>query len=610
LNEDFGLIRYIQNGDEVTVYNVNLNDPELISNKESVIRPSESQRAIDNVGAVVGRISTKKANVYDNLVGEVKIDIPEGSKIGGVVGYTQLGWKPTAGQNNYYVLDGKGGKWVTTAETVVPDEIDLDETTSPWRLSKASLDMHGNRVHGVANKPCGLINGYDYVGGITGKIEKPTTAEVIENNVELQGNVKIVININAQHAWAGGITGYIITTDKTQMNQNFVYCAKNIEASNGWKAGDIEGQYVGGLAGETVNKTKGELELFENKVRAKNIRARKSWAGGLVGRLTWPNASVTIDDSEDIYNDDATVIPEEYMVIVEESILADNTYAGGLIGQSVMDYFDKSLENAEYVMAAQVKANLIQATNGYAGGLIGQVALGNTEIGDQAYDTSNRHRGVIVEVNKMAGRRAVGGMIGHNAQAGGTKVYIYDGDGASYWVYPGLPEIPYQDTYKTYSFVEVQDWARTGAELNKKDWKESQYYGTISNVIGHMADVFYIENDLSTATATNPSRFLVIDHLDSAKKIEVGYQNHWDNDHTEIDVQKYWGDKNGYVGWRSNNDYFIGGYDNSKNSVHGEEQMGYKLPSCNLFFTVGPDGDYDTSSSKLPTTGTLAEMLQ
>ncbi len=561
LGDDFGLIRYIQNNDEVTVFNVNLNDVELITDLK-----------INNVGSVVGRISTKKANVYTNKVGEVKIRIPNGENIAGLVGYTQIGWIPAKDDEHAYA--DLSGNWLNSS------------------VAKGPLYMDSNQVWGHQKQPVGFIRGYEYVGGLSGKVATPTTAEITNNKVNLTSE-DYLINIESFFGHAGGLIGYLNTIDATAINQNIVECAQNIEANGGNFVGTYEGSYVGGLVGRAVNATNGNLELIANLVSAQNIRAGKSWVGGLVGYLQWLGGTVTVEDSPAFYNADATVMPDYYMVDVANSIIAKNTCAGGLFGEVLLT---QTGYNTEYIKAAQVKADLIQATRSHAGGLVGQVTKGDSYVGFENWKEADRDRGVIIQVGKMAGGRAVGGMFGDNKGTGRSSIEIYDGKSS-------IKYAPtYDRNYKTYSFIEVKDWERTA------DPEQKEYYGTFSNVLGYMEDVLVINNDLSTeAEYGTPSYFFVIDHLDATKKKMIGYQLHKDQAHNEafFETQKYWGDKNGYMGWRQNQPYYIGETRDDNHTVVDEQLSSYGLPTACLYFQV----ENYAQDSKLPKTGTLTQML-
>jgi hypothetical protein len=578
ITQDVGLIRYIQNGDEVTVFNVNLNDPLLImdpsdpSGRYCGINLTEGKTIdpfrIDNVGAIVGRISTKAANLYDNIVGEVKINmmiptkdpVDGGRNIGGMFGYIEIGWTPAESDRHAYA--DIEGEWFNN------------------KVSRGPLDMHGNQVWGDPNDPSGFVEGYEFVGGVAGKIETPTTADIIDNRVRMKmDNSREPINVWGFFGHVGGLGGYLHTTDATQINQNIVDCAQKIEADGGMYHGTYEGSYVGGLFGRTINTTAGTLDLLENLVKAQAIVAGKSFVGGLIGDLKWMKDIVTVDDSFSFYNANATVKSDKYMVDVADSIKCKYTCAGGLFG--IVTLTDTDI-NTEFIKAAQVKTGLIKATGSWAGGLVGQIYSGDTKVGLEEWKTATRDRGVIVEVGKMASGRGVGGMFGTNTYNGQTQIRIFDGKGAWYG--------SQSRNYKTYSFIEVKDFERSSTP------EQPQYYGTFSNVLGHMDDMLYINNDKTTeAELGTPSMFFVIDHLDSQMKKKVGYRNHSDQNHAADLAQKLWGDNNGYVGWRSNQNYYIGGFD-SKHSVDFEQLESFNLPTANVFLQ---DEAYYSKDSKL-----------
>ena len=596
IKKDFGLVRFVENSDEVTFQYINLNDIQLV--------PVEVE--IPNVGGIVGRISTQKATLLHNRVGETKIAVAE-DNIGGLAGLVELGWEAATEDISYQ------GKYVDGDATV---EVVVEEV--------GNLEVIDNVVSGTKNES-GFINGANYVGGLIGQATKAATASILENYVSLDNknakkyvvisydgdaaetyDVTIEGSINASGDYAAGIVGYIDATDNIGANDNHVTLGQNVYAGGDFAAGiageaisdqtlqangnevtvkgniQAVGDYAAGMVGHSY--TKGDTEYIDNKVnvennircdefaggligfygietydptgqigqtdllanfvRAKNIAASSRGAGGLVGYMFKEDGDVLIDDDQDNYNDDSSLKEDKEMVIVTEAI-SGNVNVGGLVGDCHINP-----ANTLNVKAAQVKANTIKATAGSVGGFVGLLYTGELLLGvdDTEEGEFTKDYGKIVNVENMQGRLAVGGVVGISYNVDKSPVNIYTNRGAL----KGLSH-----HYKNYLNVAVKNWKKIGSNLAESEVKR---WGTFGNIIGEMGDNFFVNNDKSITE--DYDLLTVEEHLTSDVKDAVGYKKHNDNGHNVSDLndptlQYYWGDENGYVGYERNGTYKI-----------------------------------------------------
>ena len=167
-------------------------------------------------------------------------------------------------------------------------------------------------------------------------------------------------------------------------------------------------------------------------------------------------------------------------------------------------------------------------------------------------------------VGTLAGKYAVGGIIGNNARSMKSPLNVILGESNN------------ADPDTEINYVTAASIAITAYENTKKEAdfavEEVQYFGTMSNILGYMQD------DL---TITGEQYLDVVDNLQSEMKEKVLYKKHRDQDHNDIDINKqpYWGDTNGYVGWRATGTYMIDG----KQSLGEQLQSANKAPSHNMF---------------------------
>jgi hypothetical protein len=246
-------------------------------------------------------------------------------------------------------------------------------------------------------------------------------------------------------------------------------------------------------------------------------------------------------------------------------------YIGGMFGDS------ECLTSAQnfFVHDADVTVGLIQGDRANVGGIHGRVCTGIFYVGyNDPTGAYNRDYFVRVNVGKMAGGYAVGGLVGENqATSHNSPLYIKDG--------PSTTNKNYTTKYYTQVIVNIQDWANTKtAEWFGEDDSPRNYGGTFGNILGLMHGDLFIDELWDVAPQpgqeTKATRFtdngktkqtylIVYENLTSAKKAEVLFWIHNDQLHNvglENGVpvlwqQYYWGDGNGYLGWNATQQYYI-----------------------------------------------------
>jgi hypothetical protein len=206
---------------------------------------------------------------------------------------------------------------------------------------------------------------------------------------------------------------------------------------------------------------------------------------------------------------------------------------------------------------------------------------------------------VKVEVDKMSGALAVGGIMGQNSSTSNqSPLFIRDGKSTTW-------NNSKREFYWTQVIVNVKDWENPQTidyYGNNNDMK-LHYLGTFGNILGMMHSDLNIDEQWNVAAQpsmvqygggdhfNNAQTYLIVyDNLTSQKKADLLFREHPDQSHNlgELDGrQYYWGDGNGYLGWNATQQYYIDGV-----LQHGEQldiiggQYGY-----NLFLKDEPDDD-------------------
>ena len=422
-------------------------------------------------------------------------------------------------------------RFIVNTSTVLVEDIDLNdvELSTPLKALQEQGKIDVN-----------------FMGSITGAVaSKKTTFQ--NNHV---GEVKIATFGD----FVGGMVGAFInfgtaTTDSLIIfNNDIEGHAQNVDG------GIVGGNQVGGLAGY-IYASGGLAQLNNNTVRLDYaILAAEDNAGGLVGALAHKDYNVEATDNKVLMG-----LPNNIA-----AIYAGNQYAGGLFGRVGLNDYTKYLQ----IKSADVYVSgTIRAENGYVGGEVGQMYSGNTYVGVRSLaglDLVKRDYITNIDVNTLAGKYAVGGLVGNNTQSQKCPMFVITGFAPSE-KYECTINITI-DTFKNTKTVD--DFAQD----------ENEYFGTMSNVLGLMhADLTIVEDNLN-----------VVDHLQSEMKEDVLYKYHWDNTHTVADIQnqKYWGDGNGYVGWRAVGDYKLNGQ-----KLPGEVIDPYDIKCFNVFKTPARYGE-------------------
>ena len=594
ITENLGLIRSIINEDEATVRWINLND---------VMYCNHNAR-IDNVGAVTGYIESPVVKLEYNYVGEIKEDANTenlGGLVGKIVAETSLdmnhnevaGHSNTSGdiqsKQNYvgghvgYIYTGTalyndnrtdveniygeknfvGGQvgyfespGDVTADgniTVITENIIAEgsyaaghigqllvgaETRAEGQEDPASLEANGNTTWVKQS----IVAGGNYAGGHMGELL--AQGDVVQNN----NNIKVDDKINTGGKYVAGLNGH--------SEGQATYTANNNVVTVGYIQADgvsANASYAGGLYGHLWANN--QIELLNDKVTAKAITGISGFVGGFAGRIWEQVDDVLVNDAE---------------VTVSEKIQGTR-YISGMFGDSECYTQNQNF----YVHDADVTVELIYGSHANVGGIHGRVCTGIFYIGyNDPTGAYERDYLVRVNVGKMAGGYAVGGLVGENQSTSHrSPLYVKDGPSTTF---NGINR-----KFYTQVIVNVGDWAITKTASFFDSDSQRNYLGTFGNILGLMhGDLFVDEHwDLAPQAGqlTKATRFtdagktmqtylIVYDNLTSAKKIELLFPMHndqfhnvvWDNNGEPMPLEQYyWGDGNGYLGWNATQQYYI-----------------------------------------------------
>lgn len=391
-----------------------------------------------------------------------------------------------------------------------------------------------------------VVSEGNLVGGLIGlaEVRGTTGMEVLRNTVDLSGDVAAGGN------FAGGLFGRAYGTSMN-LRSNTVDLGGDIAAGK---------EYAGGLAGviSSIDAasviTLGYTGAGEGDVvKAANIKAQNgSYAGGFVGNIT---AASSVTPAVRVNNAKVTVPGE---------ISATKYYAGGLIGSLATDAAGENRLNS-----AIVKVGTIAATEGFAGGELGYAKAGKVNFGRAAANFVTE-----VEVNKIKGAYAMGGLLGSNSNNSEIKVLT-----GKY----GTEADPENSSIK----ITIKDWENTKKDnfatyFGPSD-AEAQRAGNISNVIG-LLEGKPIEITEAKDFAGN-DLLIVTDYLNAAKKVALGFKFHRDEYWTTHQDTEFWGDYNGYVG-----------YGGATYKINGTPVVAHTATGYNLFKNAATYSE----TSKLP----------
>lgn len=391
-----------------------------------------------------------------------------------------------------------------------------------------------------------IVSEGNLVGGLIGlaEVRGTTGMEVLRNTVDLSGDVAAGKN------YAGGLFGRAYG-QSMNLRSNTVDLGGDIAAGK---------EYAGGLAG--VISSYGTSSLITlgytgagegDVVTAANIKAEDgSYAGGFVGNITAESSATP------------AVRVNNAKVTVPGEISATKYYAGGLIGSLATDAAGENRLNS-----AIVKVGTIAATEGFAGGELGYAKAGKVNFGRAAANFVTE-----VEVNKIKGAYAMGGLLGSNSNNSEIKVLT-----GKY----GTEADPENSSIK----ITIKDWENTkkdgfAAYFGPSD-AEAQRAGNISNVIG-LLEGKPIEITNAKDFAGN-DLLIVTDYLNAAKKVALGFKFHRDEYWTTHQDTEFWGDYNGYVG-----------YGGATYKINGTPVVAHTATGYNLFKNAATYSE----TSKLP----------
>ena len=473
-----GLIRSYQDANDLEAIIENVNLSDVYFKTEN---------AFNNIGAIIGIVMMQKGKLtmQNNNVTSPRFDVA-GENIGGMAG--AIAAKEIELKNNNIQDNAEEPGNIKSSKGFVGGLVGLSRSVDKTTIENNLVDIDGN------------IEGKGYVGGIVGRMTTKAASAIVDNEVDVK-------DITAVDNYAGGLAGII----ESQKNLNFGYA-------------------------NTDPATRPE-----ESVKADNIKAGKSFAGGFAGQL---------------YAEDGDVSLCQAVVNVKTELSAGDQFAGGLFGATHLTA-DKNLINR----SADIEVGTLKAAEGFAGGEIGYVDAGNVIIG-----TYGTQRSLVtdIDITKMSGAYAVGGVIGGNTNNSTIKLTTTK---------DGTEAEPINNTID----INVAGWEN----LKKNDPGFATYFdpdaadskshkaGTHSNVVG------YLVGDLSIAIekdfdGTTPL-FTVTDNMDKTAKENVGYKFHTDEQGNIPTGKAYWGDTNGYVG------YGNAGYKINNKAVIAQGTNGFNL---------------------------------
>lgn len=187
-----------------------------------------STAAIDNIGAIVGRVEvTGTFDFNNNALGEVKIDV-NGNNVGGMIG----------------------------------------------KVKAAKLTVNNNNSTNNKNDGGYVISDKDYVGGLIGNAESTDAVTMNGNTVVMQNNVE------AGKGYADGMIGSLKAAKAINANDNTVNIAEITAVE----------KYAAGLVGK-MESTGGAAIFDGSDVTVKTVSTDDKYAGGLIGQAKVPTAN-------------------------------------------------------------------------------------------------------------------------------------------------------------------------------------------------------------------------------------------------------------------------------------------------------------------------------
>lgn len=570
VTQDLGLFRSIVNTSSATIFDVNLNDVKLVTDAR-----------IDNIGSLAGRVETDYLDLDDNWIGEVKINV-NGNNIGGMIGLAEIDGNVdmdgnivggSVNESGYVIsklanvggqiglLDAEGEVTITGSVVEFDDE-NLGtiqgggESYAEWNNRQDEVSYISPAQEDAANVPL------SYVGGIAGLIhaEEGTTIE--------ESKVTVANEILGKGSYVGGLAGAIIDEAAVTIGHGgYNHSALNLDGANQAPTGFPEwatlekdndsgfnntvtahmvksenGSFAAGGVGYL--KAEGGVVANENKIDVDEVRTlgkdlQGSYAAGLIGKLEADEESQASGNK-----------------IVVDKIRAYGKNAAGLIGMSYITNPEGiKIYNTKVIAATAENDGTYRADLGYVGGLIGTVQYGKAQIGcNYGYlDNSSKtiHRWPTeIKVQNMKGALAVGGAVGDNeAQltvfAGNDYDYIAVGSAFTApdnknTAVTGIAPIAFKHSFK--NNTEADAW------YNQDDLHR-QYAGSMSNVLGFLQKRAYIYD-----------KTLVVGEISAdTRKNAIRCWNHRDEQHTQAENLKFWGDLKDYVGWGQSGFYYLNG---------------------------------------------------
>ena len=426
------------------------------------------------------------------------------------------------------------------------------------------------------------------VGSIVGLVEIGT-ADIDFDNNEV-GEVQIDMGTNSSNSNVGGVAGRINKAGAVLIDRNRVGNSTDFQYGTGYVKGYNN---VGGLVGNVTTNVD-NIQVVDSKVElGGQILANNNYAGGLIG-IAQPKTKATIESTSVktplikgknyVAGNIGYLLTKDALVkevkVNVDDINATNQYAAGLIAYN-------KVENVLDVETADINIkNTLQAANGFVGGEVGYSYYGRINVGKDVTEEENYP--TTIKIGTIKGAYDMGGIIGNNDNNADVYVLAGNKDNAT-----DANSKNFKSTIDIQIGEFVNSKGTTTAALYNYFTPEgaedlSHLAGTISNVAGRVDGKLYINEQYLT----------VADKLQGDMKIKVGYQCRPSQKHAGTPERFFWGDYNGYVGWGKSGNYYLNNTSSADdvlkdahNQVTGDQE------GFNLYREQGDDYQYKSKNA-------------
>lgn len=403
LTENLGLFRSIINDNSV-VKNIDLNDVYL-----------KTDAPINHIGSIVGYVDNEKAEFYDNIIGEVKIDV-NGHGVGGMAGAIETGELIAKNNRVSGVGDEKyqplSSGYVISKKSFVGGLIGMAQVEGDVKVTATTILFKDPTATEPTNQ---IYTEGACAGGVFGGVHAEGDVRIIESNVYVDDMIFAEgLNRNDYLAAEQGVLN-----PRSNPIMPFFETDGQNDPSTGWffyemggygpeyygseqnviapTAGQIITSCVGGIVGN--GESEGLFKIADSRVEVKNqIAGNGDFIGGLAGVVgTYDNANLN----------------ENWV----KTAKAESVNAGFVGGAAGATYAEGSAA-AKY---NNVNIKNIEANGGsFAAGLIGA-------LGVEGGNANASFNDITAENKIYAANQAAAGLIGNsNVYGTGYKLVVYD----------------------------------------------------------------------------------------------------------------------------------------------------------------------------------------